>query len=130
MSKRRLTLEIPLPPYRPPRNSWRRLIHEAALSASRARSVHYSATDKLEVHVTLDLSPSATLVHDVDNRLKDVLDALQGRTGGPKKLRVLEPVIPNDNQIYRVSIEKSPPSDGKRPHGKITIKKLRSRSSA
>jgi hypothetical protein len=34
--------------------------------------------------------------------LKDILDALQGRAGGSKKIRRLAPLIPNDSQIYRV----------------------------
>ena len=125
MPKRRLTLSVPLPPYRHPRNEWRRLIHQAARNAQAARNVHYQSTDKLEVHVTLNLCPSAALHHDVDNRLKDILDALQGRAGGSKAIHSLVPIVPNDRQIYRVSIEKSPRADKKRPHGKITIRKLR-----
>ena len=85
MPKRRLTLSVSLPSYRHPRNEWRRLIHQAAQDAQAARNVHYLASDKLEVHVTLNLSPSAALHHDVDNRLKDILDALQGRAGGSQR---------------------------------------------
>ena len=129
MPKRRLTLSVSLPSYRHPRNEWRRLIHQAAQDAQAARNVHYLASDKLEVHVTLNLSPSAALHHDVDNRLKDILDALQGRAGGSKALHTLEPIVPNDSQIYRVSIEKSPRADRKRPRGQITLRKLRRRRS-
>ena len=78
MPKRRLTLSMPLPVYRHPRNAWRRQIHQAALEAKVSRRVTYLPSDKLEVHVTLNLSRSAALHHDVDNRLKDILDALQG----------------------------------------------------
>jgi len=134
MPKRRLTLAVPLPAYRHPRNAWRRLIHQAALEVQASRGVAYLASDKLEVHVTLNLSPSAALHHDVDNRLKDILDALQGRAGGSKLLHTLRPIVPNDRQIYRVSIEKSPRTDRKRPRGTVTIRKLqrrrRSRSAA
>jgi len=134
MPKRRLTLSVPLPLYRHPRNAWRRLIHQAALEAQVSRRVTYLPSDKLEVHVTLNLSRSAALHHDVDNRLKDILDALQGRAGGSKALQTLQPIVPNDRQIYRVSIEKSPRTDRKRPRGTITIRKLqrrrRSRSAA
>jgi len=108
MPKRRLTLSVPLPPYRHPRNAWRRLIHQAVLEGQASRHVNYVPSDKLEVHVTLNLSPSAALHHDVDNRLKDILDALQGRAGGSKALHTLKPIVPDDRQIYRVSIEKSP----------------------
>jgi len=129
MPKRRLTLSVPLPQYRHPRNEWRRLIHQAARDAQAARNVQYLPSDKLEVHVTLNLSPSAALHHDVDNRLKDILDALQGRAGGSKALHSLQPIVPNDRQIYRVSIEKSPRTDRKRPRGTITIRKLQRRRS-
>ncbi len=43
---------------------------------------------------------------DVDNRLKDILDALLGRAGGGRKIAAMKPVIQNNNQIYRVVIEK------------------------
>ncbi len=72
----------------------------------------------------MDLSPRAALKHDVDNRLKDVLDALQGRAGGSKVSHDLDPIIPNDRQIYRVSVEKSPRTDRKRPRGKVILRKL------
>jgi len=44
---------------------------------------------------------------DADNRLKDIMDALQCRAGGSKKRRILSPIIPNDKQIYRVTVEKA-----------------------
>jgi hypothetical protein len=37
--------------------------------------------------------------HDVDNRLKDIMDSLQGRMGGSKKEQLFERLIPNDSQI-------------------------------
>ena len=42
--------------------------------------------------------------HDVDNQLKDVLDALQGRMGG--KSRIAKSLIDNDSQIIAVTISK------------------------
>ena len=48
-------------------------------------------------------------IHDVDNRLKDILDALQGRAGGSQAIRKLQPIILNDRQIYYVTITKSVP---------------------
>jgi Holliday junction resolvase RusA-like endonuclease len=47
-------------------------------------------------------------MHDVDNRLKDILDALQGRAGGPKSTRKLKAIIPNDSQVFCVTVEKLP----------------------
>jgi uncharacterized protein with ParB-like and HNH nuclease domain len=44
-------------------------------------------------------------IHDVDNRLKDILDALQGKFRGSGKAR---PLIKNDNRICKAIIEKRP----------------------
>jgi hypothetical protein len=45
---------------------------------------------------------------DVDNRLKDILDALQGRFGGSKAVRSKTRLFENDRQVCRVVIEKQP----------------------
>jgi len=127
LGKRRLTLTIPLPPYSHPRNKWRQAIHRAALQAKGRRQIAYTSDDRLEVHVVLNLTPAAALIHDVDNRLKDVLDALQGRAGGPKNIHALKPIIPNDRQIFRVTVEKSARKDAKRPRGRIVVRKLQRR---
>jgi uncharacterized protein YfaA (DUF2138 family) len=63
--------------------------------------------------------------HDVDNRLKDVMDALQGRAGGSKVRRRLMAVIPNDVQIYRVVIAKSLSPAQSRGFGHLTVRRLR-----
>ena len=47
-------------------------------------------------------------IHDVDNRLKDILDALQGRFGGSKSARSKTRLFDNDRQVSRVVIEKQP----------------------
>ena len=61
---------------------------------------------KLELHITLYLAEPHIRFHDVDNRLKDIMDSLQGRMGGSKKKQLFERLIPNDRQIYKVTIEK------------------------
>jgi len=71
--------------------------------------VTYDERDKLEVELILYLADLHLSFNDVDNQLKDVLDALQGRAGGPKSNRVLQPIVPNDKQIYRVVVEKKLP---------------------
>lgn len=109
VSKRRLTLRVRIPPYRHPRNAWRCQIHMAALRNARAAGVSYRPNDRLEVAVRLYLEGTGLEINDVDNRLKDILDALQGRAGGPKNRRGLEPIIPNDHQVFRVVIEKALP---------------------
>jgi hypothetical protein len=59
--------------------------------------------------------------HDVDNRLKDIMDALQGRAGGSKKIRRCPPIIPNDNQIYRVTVAKALPPKQSKGWGHLVI---------
>jgi Holliday junction resolvase RusA-like endonuclease len=124
MAKRPLKLSIRIPAYKRPRNQWRRLIHAEVVKAQKKSPVHYKETDRLEVECRLYLNTRALKNHDVDNRLKDILDALQGRAGGPKNNRKLPPVIPNDNQIYRVIIEKFPCQAGSNGWGAVTIRRL------
>jgi len=115
MAKRPLKLTVRIPPYQTPRNAWRKKLHIATLQRQRKSKVVYKKTDKLEVKVRLYMNRSALRSHDVDNRLKDVLDALQGRAGGSKRNHTLASIIPNDNQIYRVIMEKA--SAPKQSHG-------------
>jgi hypothetical protein len=115
MAKRRLTLTLRIPAYVTPRNLWRAQIHALATQEARQRRVSYTDEDLLHVNVRLYLDGPALFLHDVDNRLKDILDALQGRVGGPKSTRKLKAIIPNDSQVYRVTVEKLPPP--KQSHG-------------
>ena len=64
-------------------------------------------------------------MHDVDNRLKDIMDALQGRAGGKKGSGSLVPIIPNDRQVFKVTIEKMPPPKQSLGLGHLTVKKHR-----
>jgi len=82
-------------------------LHTIISSAANRAGISYHSSNKLELKIKLYLDNKAISFHDVDNRLKDIMDALQGRTGGSKKLRTLSPIIPNDKQIYRVTIEKA-----------------------
>lgn len=100
MPKRPNKLHFRLPPYvSSNRNKWRRLIHKAA--REKQAGVLYAPDDKLDIEVDLYLAGRALSWHDVDNRLKDVLDALQGRFGGSKKARGRSPIIPNDRLFVR-----------------------------
>ena len=125
MAKRPLKLNIRIPPYENPRNAWRKKLHEIVLERQRKSPVRYSDTDHLEVAVRLYIAGSALGIHDVDNRLKDILDALQGRAGGSKAKRTLLPIIPNDRQVYRVIIEKADPPHQSKGFGHLTIRKFR-----
>ena len=123
MAKRKTKLTIRIPPYQSPRNTWRQEIHRiASLEAERAE-VSYRSTDKLQLKVRLYLKDGTLFFHDLDNRLKDIMDALQGRAGGSKKVRTLLAIIPNDNQIYRVVIEKALPPKQSKGYGHLLITK-------
>ena len=124
MAKRPLKLTLRIPPYETPRNAWRKRLHQVVLKRQRKSPVRYTEKDKLEVEVRLYIKGTGLTMHDVDNRLKDILDALQGRAGGPKKRRTLEPIIPNDRQIYRVIMEKGLPPWQSKGFGHLTIRKF------
>jgi hypothetical protein len=107
MRKETKKLKFRLPLYKAPRNDWRTQINAAARLARRKTGVKYDPSDRLAVKVRLYLPDAALAANDVDNRMKDVFDALQGRVGGPKAKRTLPAIIPNDNQIFRVEMEKA-----------------------
>jgi hypothetical protein len=71
-----------------------------------AAGITYSSSDWLAVDVQLVMTEPMLRFHDVDNRLKDILDALQARIGGPKKVRILAPLVPNDFQVVQATVEK------------------------
>jgi len=105
MAKTRRTIQCRLPTYQRDRQQWRKEILANVLKA--ATGIEYDQTDQLEVVILLYLSKGKRLaIHDVDNRLKDILDALQGRFGGSKTRGHERRLIENDNQICRVLIEK------------------------
>ena len=122
MPKRPLKLRFRIPPYERPANEWRKKIHAAA--RARLGRLRYEPTDRLEVEVGLYFKDGVLTWHDVDNRLKDVLDALQGRAGGPKAIHALRPIVPNDRQICRVVVEKREPPGQSRGYGHVTIRRL------
>jgi len=99
MSKPRQTLKLRIPPYRHPRNKWRRAIHTAVTKEVKERGVSYKLTDRLQLIITLYMTDKELHWHDVDNRLKDIMDALQGRVGGSKAKHLLTAIVPNDDGI-------------------------------
>ena len=90
-------------------------------SAASKAGISYHSYDKLEFKVKLYMDSTALFCHDVDNRLKDIMDALQGRAGGSKKIRRWSPIIPNGKQIYRVTIEKTLPPKQSKGLGHLVI---------
>jgi len=95
------------------------------MTALKNKSVKYTADQKLELHITLYFEQSHIRFHDVDNRLKDIMDALQGRMGGSKKEQLFERLIPNDRQIYTVTIEKKKPPIQSHGLGHLEIRRYK-----
>ena len=124
MGKRRLSLKVRIPEYQNPRNKWRHQIYKNIRTEIARKHVSYLASDRLELRIVLYLKKSAILFHDVDNRLKDIMDALQGRAGGTKQKPTLKPIIQNDNMIFRVTMEKKIPPKQSLGLGHLVVKKL------
>jgi hypothetical protein len=127
MPKRRLTLKVRIPEYKSPRNAWRLGIHKAVIEKKEKKGIKYNSKDKLQVIIKLYLHGRKLLITDVDNRLKDILDALQGRAGGTKKIASMKKIIPNDNQIYKVTIEKMLPPKQSHGLGHLVVRKYNQR---
>jgi Holliday junction resolvase RusA-like endonuclease len=125
MPKSSQKLKFRLPEYVSPRNTWRRKIYAAAVAAANKQGVSYPEDAKLAVEVRLYLRGRALEIHDVDNRLKDILDALQGRMGGSKAVRKFAPIIQNDRQVYRVVVTKSLPPKQSLGLGHVSITVVR-----
>jgi len=125
MPKRRLSLRVRIPPYETPRNAWRCSINEIVSQAQARLGVEYNEDDRLEVRIRLYLDKRAIITHDVDNRVKDILDALQGRAGGSKAERSLPRIVPNDWQIFRVSVDECIPPPQSLGLGHLIIRKYR-----
>jgi len=77
MAKRKFKLSVRIPEYQSPRNSWRQTLHTIISPTATKSGVFYHPSDKLELNVRLYLEGTALSSHDVDNRLKDIMDALQ-----------------------------------------------------
>jgi hypothetical protein len=98
-------LDVVLPVYDAPRTFWGEQIHAAIVAALPAPDASYSPDDRLAIDVEIHMTASMLRFHDVDNRLKDVLDALQGRAGGTKAKRGrLRALVPNDWQVFPLDV--------------------------
>jgi Holliday junction resolvase RusA-like endonuclease len=118
-------LKFRLPEYVNPRNAWRKKIYASALAAVKKQGVSYPEDAKLSVEVRLYLRGRALEIHDLDNRLKDILDALQGRMGGSKAVRKFVPIIQNYRQVFHVIISKLSPQGQSHGLGHVTVKRIR-----
>ena len=126
MAKRRFTISATLAAYAPPRNEWRRRVHAAVLEAQTFRGVGYRESDQLEMRVSIFLPSRPLDVHDIDERVKDIVDALEGRIAGRRSRRRIAPIVAT-GQIRRVILEKDTRSLRGRPFGVLTIARYRRR---
>jgi Holliday junction resolvase RusA-like endonuclease len=124
MPKSAKTISVRLPPYHHPRNEWRKEIHAVVVREAERRGIAYTADDQLEVWIKLYFDDRKVRFVDVDNRVKDVLDALQGQAGGPKTQRLDPMIIPNDSQVYRVMVEKGVTPRQSRGMGHLKIRRF------
>ncbi len=127
MAKRRFTISATLPAYAPPRNEWRRRVHAAVLEAQTGRGVGYRESDRLELRISLHLGPRDLDVHETDERVKDIVDALEGRIAGRRSRRRIAPIV-TAGQILRVVLEKDVRVPRGRPLGQLTISRYRRRA--
>ena len=91
--------------------------------AAKERSVVYTPDDRLELEVVLYLDEIQLRFHDLDNRVKDIMDALQGRVGGGSGPSAYTPIIPNNHQIHRLTVEKKLPSGQSHGLGHVTVRR-------
>ncbi|HET8569159.1 MAG TPA: hypothetical protein VFM93_09255 [Candidatus Limnocylindria bacterium] len=128
MAKRRFSIVVPLPGYASPRNEWRRRVHAAVLDAQTRRGVGYRDADRLEVRLIVHLGGRALDLHAIDERLKDVIDALEGRIAGRASRRHIAPIVPGHDQIRRVIVEGSERKPRRGMLGELAISRYRARS--
>jgi len=118
-------LRIRLPRYTRPRNKWRRRIIDRARKEQAARSIAKFTEGRLSVDIMLYLGTENLEKSDVDNRLKDILGALQGRYGGPKaKKHPYLAVMKNDALVYRATIEKKRRPKSSSDGGWLTLRSI------
>jgi len=127
VAKRRFTISATLPAYAPPRNEWRRRVHAAVLEAQTFRGVGYRESDRLELRIALFLGSRPLDVHEVDERVKDIVDALEGRIAGRRSRRRIAPIV-FTGQILRVILEKDTRALRGRPLGLLTVARFRRRA--
>ncbi|HEV8229566.1 MAG TPA: hypothetical protein VGQ86_06380 [Candidatus Limnocylindria bacterium] len=127
MAKRRFTISAILPQYAAPSNEWRRRVHSAVLEAQTSRGVGYRESDQLELRIALFLGHRSLDIHEIDERVKDVIDALGGNIAGPRSRRRIAPIIPTPEQVRRIILEKDTRSLRGRPLGQLSISRYRRR---
>lgn len=129
MAKRRFSITVALPGYTRPRNEWRRRVHASVLDAQTRRGVGYRDADRVEVRITLFLGERPLDLREIEERVKDVIDALEGRIAGPRSRRRIAPIIPSPDQIQRIVLERSGGRGRRGALGELAISRYRARRS-
>jgi hypothetical protein len=101
-------------------------VHAAILEAQTTRGVGYRESDQLELRVSIFLPSRALDVHDIDERVKDIVDALEGRIAGRRSRRRIAPIV-TAGQIRRVILERDERSLRGRPFAVLTVSRYRRR---
>ena len=101
-------------------------MHAAVLEAQTFRGVGYRESDLLELRVSIFLPTRPLDVHDIDERVKDIVDALEGRIAGRRSRRRIAPIVAT-GQIRRVILEKDTRSLRGRPFAMLAIARYRRR---
>ena len=101
-------------------------MHAAVLEAQTFRGVGYRESDRLELRVTLYLGARSLDVHEIDERVKDIIDALEGRIAGRRSRRRIAPIVAS-GQILRIILEKDARVPRGRPLGLLSIARYRRR---
>ena len=77
-----MKLKVRLPPYKTPRTTWRRKLHEAIESAMIESGIRFTEKDRLSLEVRLYMDAGQLNFHDVDNRLKTSWMHCKGESAG------------------------------------------------
>ena len=97
------------------------------LEAQTFRGVSYRESDQLELRISIFLGQRPLDIHEVDERVKDIVDALEGRIAGRRSRRRIAPIV-SGGQIRRLVLEHQPTwSQRGRPFGVLTIARYRRR---
>ncbi len=94
MAKRELKLSIRIPPYPPPRNSRRRELYDLLSPEAASTAISYVSSDKLQLKMKIYLLVTDLSSQDADNRLKDMMDALQGEQVVQRRYFLPAPLFP------------------------------------
>src|SRR5439155_27170982 len=111
----------------PDRKEWRRRVHPAVLESQASRRVEYSEHDRYKVRLELVLGSHPHAMLEIEERVNDILDALGGYIAGPRSERSIAPIVPNADEIRRITLEKSTRIPRGRPLGQITLARYRRR---